>query len=181
MRSARGPLGGMTRLIDCRRAVRRALLAGVALAMTGSGSARGQELLHQSATLKGIDTVRVTVGSVIPEALRAGVQADSLVDLALSILHEHGIAVQPDAGVDLRIDVLGFQFGSRISFTVKLALEQPVVLVASGRNTRAQTWVATRDAESEDTELVAELNRLVRSALEEFAGDREQANTVVED
>jgi hypothetical protein len=151
--------------------------AGASLTMAVSQHSLAQATSDQAETLSGIKGVRVTVASVMAEALDAGLRRDSLAREVQSILRDRSVPVGEGKGAELRIDVTGFKFGSRLSFSVKMALWQTALLVASGDTAFVETWSDLRDSEAEGpAAFMEECRRLVQSEAEAFSEDFQRVN-----
>ena len=167
---------GVTRSCVAVHRCLKLMLAFAIMTMLGPRVLTGQEVIDQWMTLKGIDTLSVRVESIMPEGRSLGVRADSLEDQIVSMFSQNDRPAVGKGKALLTIDVLGFAFGGRVSFSVKVVLWQPVVLVASGEKTLAETWSERRDAEAEESKLVEECSRSLRSVLERFLEDYQRAN-----
>jgi hypothetical protein len=151
-----------------------ALISAVLLAIS-PGASWGQDVSDQGRTLRGLDSLRVDVGRLMPEAVALGLSADTLRWELTSALEQGGIPVQKDAPGTLTIEVRGFLFGGRLTYSVILTVSQPVVLVASGGVFVAQTWLKRTDSEAEQLEFLGQAVGEIRSLLDVFLDDHQRA------
>jgi hypothetical protein len=101
----------------------------------------------REATLRGINTVTVSIEPIPPAALAAGISDRAVLDNVHRVLRSGGIAIvesDADAQLAITINAIGIQTSSRsirgIAFTVAVSAEQEVRLIRIPITSTLSTW-----------------------------------------